>query len=338
MHILLANILVAKRMPNVAIADDFRQVLERAGLDPVHSSGSLVSRHTLWMPKGLVITRHEDGDDVIAWNAVEAKAIEPDTAARCIWDLVALRDPALSDVRSFIEKWGLLDFPEGGHGEDQVDAAELIIAAEESRSALLLIAKTEASELVGEPVLDALYRWDEFPVNAFAELKRRGESYSSPLYHEVILEGKREHWRVERSAGRGLVLQRRLLMNFFNGFSSEEHGRITGTAPWVESLESIVTWDERGRRVDWEAYGVRGIVGAHMLSVLVAPQLDVFICSVCGNPFPFDPLDRKRRPKTGRRQTCSTACKEEARRADNRASWHKNKSKWTRSRHGRQGA
>jgi hypothetical protein len=321
-------------MPSVAVKFDFREILERVGLDPMHSSGLPVSRHTMYVPIGLALDRDEYGDEFIRWDAVEMKEFEPGFTVQCLWDFVALRDPTTREVQHFVEKWGLVDLPETEHDAGELEFPEFISAAAEARGALLLIAATEAGELVSEPVLDALYHWDEFPVNAFEELERRGEPMSSPLYHDILLEKKREHWRAERSAGRGLDLQRRLLTNFINGWVSQGPGH----GPRAEPLELLVTWDASGRHVDWVAYGVRAIVGSHLLSMLSAPQIDVFTCSICGSPFPFDPLQRQRRPAAGRRQLCSSACKEAARRADNRASWHKNKSKWTRSRHRRQGA
>lgn len=315
--------------------------LELVGLDVMMNSERLPSgSHVLLMPVGMQRGEYQNGvwapdGERLRWDRIETRTESAEATAQCIWDFIGLVDGAVDDFVGFVSKWGLLDFGEdldgfeGYMGKRQLfDFGERLDSrltdqagsshfakwrrvAHEARSALRIIAVTEAGELVGEDVLEILDYWDDFQRTLWSTARRQ------------------ERWRAERKAGRGLALQKRFIVNFFNGFvgklgpsEEQEYGL---HRPWTFPLEPVVLWDDEGRRLESVAYGVRQVVGAHLLSIFTTPGVDVFICSVCGNPYPFEPSECQRRPRKGRRRFCGEACVTTARRASNRASWHRNK-------------
>jgi len=100
------------------------------------------------------------------------------------------------------------------------------------------------------------------------------------------LEARLSEWRKECEEGRGLVLQRELV--------------VRELAP--PRIDREFFWDEKGKRAHDLAEGVHQIVGAHLGRMFLAPQLDIYVCSMCGRPFPFDDQPGVRRPKRGARR------------------------------------
>lgn len=323
-----------------------RADFELVGLDVMMNSERPPSgSHVLLMPVGMQLGDFQIGvwardGEMLRWDRIETRTERAEATAQCLWDFIKLADGELGDFVGFVSKWGLLDLGkdleefEGRWGmrevfefgrsldsrvADQAGSSHFETwrrLARQARAALRIIAATEAGELVSEDVLEILDYWDDTQRTLWASVRRL------------------EAWRVERRAGRGLALQRRFIVNFFNGFvgklgptEEQEYGL---HRPWTFPLEPVVSWDDEGRRLESVAYGVRQVVGAHLLSIFSTPGVDVFICSVCGNPYPFEPSEGQRRPQRGRRRFCSEACMTTARRANNRASWHRNKAGWRR--------
>ena len=54
-------------------------------------------------------------------------------------------------------------------------------------------------------------------------------------------------------------------------------------------------------------------------------SLDIFTCSMCGSLYQFEESEGRRRPRMHARRFCSPTCRAGAKRADNLASWHRNK-------------
>lgn len=303
-----------------------RDQLELAGLDVNNTERLPGARHVLLMPVGLQLTDSEDPDweeGGLRWDRIELRDQKPTSTIRCMWDFIELVDGSAEDFIGFVGKWGLFDFGEDADhlSEDQEGWSGFVwwrAAALEARSALITMVASEAGELISEEILEILHYWDDFQPDIWDGYDFRKHGKLSPdRILAMLIDKKRERWQVERRAGRGLALQRRFIVNFFNG-------------PWMMPLELAVSWDDEGRRVETVAHGARQVAGAHLLSIFNSPEVDVFICSVCGKPYPLEPLEGHRRPRRGRRRFCSEACKLTARRSDNLASWHRNKAKWLR--------
>jgi hypothetical protein len=151
------------------------------------------------------------------------------------------------------------------------------------------------------------------------DLMQRVVSYDE--FREALDDAQTERWaaqwQVARESGAWLAAQRWLVSQALN-YWIESHG-----------AEPHTTWDDAGRRIEYMAYGVREIVGAHMASIFAAPMPGVYLCSVCDRPFELDDTAR-RRPREGARRYCGEACRLNARRESNRAAWHRHKDQWRR--------
>ena len=177
-----------------------------------------------------------------------------------------------------------------------------------------------------EQLLPIEYFGDFWPKRERPSLVEEALRRGIPL-HEMQDRRRKEHdeWlRGEFRAGRGLEVQRQFVATSLLDFLSrgrpndEDEAEGTPVAP---------VWDSKGRRVEARARGVREIVATQLLAVFAAPELGLFLCSMCGRAFAVDPEER--RPRRGVRRFCSDDCRREAKLESNRASWHKNKQKWT---------
>jgi hypothetical protein len=295
-----------------------RSALGRSGLSPEESRRISPLQHTLLMPEDLSIETAEGEDPYLAWSRVNECPLSPNDTVQCVWDFLNLADSDIVSTERFLRKWGLPYIPEAEtYAEDWED---WLTAARDARSAILMIAATEAEELVDDDVLMDLRSWDDFDTGAMEDWVKRREVNSFVEYHQLTIERSKEHWDIERRSGRGLELQRKLISAFVNGAED--------IWPWVGQLNFTLAWDDAGRRVNGGAFGVQAIVGSYIVAVLSAPEIDVFICSVCRNPFPYVEAHGVRRPAAGKRRLCGEECRKVARQSDNRASWHRNKSRW----------
>jgi hypothetical protein len=157
------------------------------------------------------------------------------------------------------------------------------------------------------------------------------EMAARPISRDDIqmLEFKRQqdYFETERRAGRGVALQRELIVNLLGEIVMPPSDRSSDEGPSVPLLFGY-SWDDRGRRVEARASGVREVVASHLLSIFAAAQPDIFVCSVCGTPFSTESAQAQRRPRAGVKRLCSEACRLVAKRESNRASWNKNKDRW----------
>ena len=292
------------------------------GIDIANSEQPRHAHHVLLRPVGLelrgmavdIAVSDSDwtaGNELIRWERIELEEVSPDATERCIWDFLSLSRLSPEGVLEFADKWGLFDF-----GYDAAymsldksawaDVADWQSEADHVTNILRAIVTTEAGDLVSESELFGLRDGEDRPEVPPDVLLQGFEAWSDKV-SELLL----RRWRTARKAGEGLALQRRLLANL--------------VAQWVNPLDIVPHWDARGRRLQRTARGVKEIVGAQLALLFTAPELDVFTCSVCGDPFPLG--EGSRRPRRGASRFCSPKCRQAAKRADNLASWHRNKPK-----------
>lgn len=179
-----------------------------------------------------------------------------------------------------------------------------------------------------EDLLDRIQGWDELPAlpvfhldpesldQERAEWMRRlgVDSLAGALrkHIEIRTERRWQNLLLERDQGRGTEQQRRLLTRKISDLLGTQYGSFV--------------WDERGRRAE----GLDEIILSHVATMFLATGVDVLVCSVCGQPFPFDESPRGRRPRFGVRRFCGDACRREAKRESNRLSWRRKEAKWRR--------
>ena len=268
--------------------------------------------------------------DHVVWSDVVLKETSPDRTTRCLWDFIALSDGTPKRLPSFVRKWGLLD--SGGEspaqpGEDGYQSIALWEeAAGEVRRLLVAIAITEEGELVPETLLWNLRDGDR---RDYGHLSDRASGGALSINEVFAAAYKRQlaYYSDERRAGRGLALQRELIVNLLGEVAVPPEWRGHTDFPAVP-LSFFYSWDNRGRRLEARAEGVREIVASHLLSMFDSVELDVFICSVCGNPYSLETAQTQRRPRAGVKKLCSEACRKAAKRESNRSSWNKNKDRW----------
>ncbi|MHB8685222.1 MAG: hypothetical protein ACYC9X_12960, partial [Dehalococcoidia bacterium] len=210
-------------------------------------------------------------------------------------------------------------------GEDGYQSiADWEEAAEEIRKLLMAIAITEEGEVVPETLLRDLRHGDRRDYFHYSDLASQGGRLSM---NEVSAARQLAHYSDERRAGRGLALQRELIVNLLGEVAVPPESRSYDAPPAVP-LSFFYSWDNRGRRLEARADGVREIVASHLLSMFGSADLDVFICSMCGNPYSRETAQTQRRPRAGVKRLCSEACRKAAKRESNRSSWNKNKDRW----------
>ncbi len=299
-----------------------------AGVEPEFKGAG---RHFLLRPMGLRYEEEEGipailGDDAnigMVWDGIEFEESSAASTAKCIWDFVALLDQPLTAIHDFVGKWGLYDFGEDMDWMtvDQTAEKGLVEWVEQIREVdaiLRILAATETEELVPLDLLSDLHAYDTTEPDFKNELigGRIPTGLGSQELQRFLRDRMLDRWTFERHRGYGLALQRSMIEHALNYWSSE--------------VSSYPIWDENGRRLETSAYGVMQIIAAQLTNIFMSTTLDVFICSVCARPFSFEATGALRRPKTGAQRFCTHACRVEAKRQANLASWHKNKARWLR--------
>jgi hypothetical protein len=322
--------------------------LAYAGLDVVNQGFAPQVRHRLLFPENVRFVREANADereasdrylapvwdsagepDHVLWTNVVARDADPDGTLQCLWDFVRLAEHTVQQLPDFVLRWGLLEWGPGSElseRESEQCISDWSEAAEETECLLRAFAMTEQGQLVPESVLWKLREGDRrehFPYGPEVAARR----LSQWERHVIRNERQREYFESERRAGRGVALQRELIVNILGQVAMPSDRRASEGDPDVP-LSLGLSWDDRGRRVEARASGVREIVASHLLSIFGSSQPDVFICSVCGTPFSTTSAQTQRRPRAGVKRLCSEACRLEAKRESNRASWNKNKDRW----------
>ena len=319
-----------------------RAKLELVGLTMLDDTQTKRSVHILLMPAGLRLAspdedsssdaRWTEGESDLVWDRIDLMPQDPRDTLSCFWeflDLAGVSDEAFPEaVVRFVKKWGLLDFGEDADYMDTEHEAWRDLRywhdqVTEARSIVLAMVATAGGELVEEGVLRDICGLGESLQESTLDIKtwlRPDRSYVAmwPAWRQAQEDDWRARIQAERRAGRGLELQRLVVTNRL--------------AEWVNVADFIPVWDEVERRVETVSRGVHDIWGGHLLGLFASSPLDVFLCSVCGRPYPLDDSTTQRRPRTGSRRFCSDECRAQAKRTANLASWHRNKARWTRRR------
>ena len=299
-----------------------------AGLEPeLRAAG----RHFLLRPIGLRYEKEEGIPEILGndpnvgmvWDGIEFEESSAASTAKCIWDFISLLNRPPTEIHDFVGKWGLYDF-----GEDMkwgtvdqtasVTLTNLVGHVREVDAILRILAATEAEELVPLDLLSELHAYDTTESDFRTELDagRVAWGLGSREWQRFRHDRMLDRWTFERQRGHGLALQRSMI----------EHALYY----WSSEVSSYLIWDENGRRQETSAYGVMQIIAAQLTNIFMSTTLDVFVCSVCARPFSFETTEALRRPKTGAQRFCTHACRAEAKRQANLASWHKNKARWLR--------
>lgn len=321
-------------------------------------------RHLIWKPVNLRLVEEDRGEPLdlptLHADALVDHEVPVAHAGDCMWQALWLLEagrpfpkaalPDISDaelaslfereqawtaeserryledyVLPFIDAWGVMISIE----DDVVRVMERgglfwldewLETAQQLYDVLAAVAATEAGELIAEDVLwriggTRLSHNDRRAEHAIRHQyiePRLGRGASlSDLFRKADTEVL-NYWRGMRAQGRGLQLQRDAIVDALNSFP---HPR------WFQAA-----WDDSGRRVILESIGWDEIAAAHLMELFASTEPDVYLCSTCGKPFPL-PAGR-RRPREGAARFCSEACRHDARRAANRASWHRHKYRW----------
>jgi hypothetical protein len=261
-----------------------------------------------------------EGNDCLFWEGHDLEEIDPAATFECLWEFIEMADASPEEGLAFIEKWGLIDpsSPDGGwSGSAPWDEAYM------ARQFLICLAITEAEELVPEELLWWLGNGEgraEWAADS-DEVRRRLTVGGIPPDEVRVIrdldirdEVRLARWRKIRRSGEGLPLQRRLLANILDS--------------QIEFRPTVSVWDERGRRVERVATGVKEIAWSHLYSLFTSARLDIYVCSLCGRPYEFDEAAAQRRPRRGAASYCGDKCRQEARRRSNRDSWKRNSQRW----------
>lgn len=257
-------------------------------------------------------------------------------AEDCDWTEASERQFLDSYVLPFIAKWGLAESDEYEfHDEDGSSGSVTVFPvfvnswiawAQQLHDVLTAIITTEAGELIDE---DLLWRLGDHYLSASESsivgqhIRRRagGEEGLADLSYSTWLAAWTEartlefdRWRSLRRQGQGLDLQRAVAADFlmWMGYNQQRLN---------------LTWDAKGRRVSLKAVGWREIAFSQLIELFASTDSNVYLCSVCGSPFPLQP--GVRRPRAGTNRFCSESCRKDAKRAANLRSWHRNKDRWT---------
>lgn len=322
-----------------------------------------MARHVIWEPVNLCIVEEYHGElldlPTLHADSITEREVPVSDAPDCMWDALRLLEagrpftkgtlPDIGEaqlaslldrqtnwtaeaerqyleayVYPFIGKWGVAV----SHDDDVVELMERgghfwldewLEAAQHLYDILAAVAATEASELITEDMLwrlghSLMYddrRAEHVIRNQYIEPRIRQGASVRDLFREAEIEVL-DYWRGLRARGHGLQIQRDAIVLALSGFP---HPR------WFQAA-----WDDSGRRVTLESLGWDQIASAHLMDLFGSTEPGLYLCSTCGKPFPL-PAGR-RRPREGAARFCSDDCRRDARRAANRASWHRHKDRW----------
>ena len=192
-----------------------------------------------------------------------------------------------------------------------------------------MMSSTETGDLIGEDILEQIARQERWRYSFEFGLRSEEAELEAAIERDpmkqakdadAVLQDVIEHWRVARSEGFGLEVQRRLVARVLHYLLLPRSG--AGGCTRVE-------WDDDGRRLvepTTEDVGVMEIVKYHLMNIFASEQMDIYRCSVCGHLFEHDDERQERRPKQGQRRFCGDDCRSVARRVDRLASYHRRKS------------
>ena len=334
-----------------------KQQAELAGLGADAAGVRGRGRHVLELP---VNPQFDDRTDEaiesgrvpwLVFDDVEEVERDPVDTRQSLWDFADLAPKATREqMKRFVTRWGLL-----GQGAVQPLNLQLVHRSDRDslscnmrhwrwltsmvRNLLQLMSTTESGDLIDDDILEQIAsreRWRysyEFALRSEeAELKAALERDPVRLAKEAdaVLQDVLEHWQAARREGLGLEVQRRLAVRVLHYL----------LLPSLDRGSERVEWDEEGRRLVepiTKDTGVMEIVKYHLMKVFASEQMDIYKCSVCGRLFSHDDERQERRPKKGQRRFCGDDCRSAAKRVDNLASWHRNKSRWTRPQRSKEG-
>lgn len=268
--------------------------------------------------------------DSILWTNVVERDADPAETLPCLWDFVRLTENTAERLPGFVRRWGLLDWAADSSAagtEHEQPISDWHEAAEEVDRLLRAFAITEQGELVPENLLWQLRDGDRRDYYSLPIAESWGRPNAHAEAYMAALKRQHEYFQSERRGGRGVALQRELIMHLMGEVALRPDARDVARDPAVPLLFAF-SWDEKGRRIEAMAYGVREIVASHLFSIFAATHPDVFICSVCESLFSTETSGTQRRPRAGFRQLCSDACRVVAKRESNRSSWRKNRDRW----------
>jgi hypothetical protein len=334
-----------------------REQLEGAGFELVTSQKAEQVTHLVLRPRNLRFARDAASEEEwpeyhwaedgllthVIWDGLDLEEMSPNETEACLWDLLYLTGPTipapipeefhgfrrdwLEDVFTFISRWGLLDYGEYVERDQPSDGvralSEWIFAAEEVSILLELMSLTEQGIVAPPERFLDMVRWLDlnvhpiYPTQIDRGLPTWDSILVSPGWHESLIESVK--------AGNGLRLQREAVARMLVGIgAAPEYRRVQDEVP---SFAQTYIWDENGRRSLVRARGVREIVATQARALFTSPELNLYVCAVCQSPFRLD--DGQRRPRRGVKALCSQECRQLAKQESNRASWHRNKQRWT---------
>lgn len=289
----------------------------------------------------------------LVFDDVEEVERDPVDTRQCLWDFADLGSKATREqMMRFVTRWGLL-------GEGAAQPLNLRLTHRSDRDSLschmgnwrwltskvryllqLMIA-TELGDLIDDDILEQIAGRERWSYSYWFVLRSEVADLEAGLLGnpvrqaneaDAVLQDVLEHWRAARREGLGLEVQRHLATRILHYWLLS---RSDGSGGWTH-----LEWDDDGRRLVGRPendIGVMEIVEYHLMNVFTSEQMDIYECSVCGHLFNHDDVRQKRRPKKGQRRFCGDDCRSAARRADNLASWHRNKSRWTKPQRPKEG-
>ncbi len=299
--------------------------LEVAGLNPDVFDESM--RHVLFLPvKPRLVSldidlekqqvSFKEGAEDVTWEALRAVPVSPQRSLHLLWSLIRLVDASPEEVLAFAELWGVLDRPpppDRGYLPDNFFGIKDLKALARRCNSLLLLSAKMAKGEIAEASLLGEFLEDEEATDLEQLSLPYGRTMRAEESNAYDRRARMRRWQEEIAAGRGLALQRRLLALKL-GFD--------------EPGQSVLVWDDKGRRFERRAEGAREIALTHIRAILAAPEEDVFICSICKWPYLYNPEVSQRRPRSGKQSFCSEECRAAAKREARRESWHRNQARW----------
>jgi hypothetical protein len=309
---------------------DLTILLEVAGLDLEPSLSK--AHYVVFLPKQARLRdgqgsgpydgdwRWTEGDEYIVWQGTEPVALRRAEARQMLFGLAELAGAQASEVLEFVRNWGLISAPSTTDAVDQAAYLKAFWAcpvsawsslAEDCSLILHLFADTASNREAAEDLLEPLF--DQFlsdPPDEYVKELPSGVHMKKTEWFQNV----EQVWADEKRFNR-LALQKRLLAGKVNDFLSGFERR-------------QFVWENTERRFEHSAMGVWEIVQAELADLLVAPEVGVYICSMCDRVYEMELSGDGRRPRAGVRNFCSDECRAKAKRESNRQSWHRHSETW----------